>query len=81
MEENVIDDSSASATINAPVERIDLPAWCFSLPDEEYQVNSPARVAAGSTAARDGRRMSINVDVKPFQSTPASRHQLPRRSL
>ena len=63
MEEHVIVDSSFSAVINAPLENIDIPVWCFSLPDEEYQRCSPAHFAAGSTTARDGRRMSINVEV------------------
>jgi hypothetical protein len=63
MEEHVIVDSSFSATINAPLDKIDIPAWCFSLPDDEYQGCSPAHFAAGATTARDGRRMSINVEV------------------
>src|SRR5262245_55082923 len=63
MEELVIVDSSFSAVIHSPIESIDLPAWCFSLPDEEYQGCSPAHFAAGSSTARDGRRMSINVEV------------------
>jgi hypothetical protein len=37
MEEHVIVDSSFSAIINAPLEQIDIPSWCFSLPDDEYQ--------------------------------------------
>ena len=56
-------ESSLSATINAPVEQVDIPEWCFSLPDAEYQACSEAQVAAGSTATPDGRRMSINVEV------------------
>lgn len=63
MEEHVIVDASFTAVINAPIERVDIPAWCFSLPDDEYQGCSPAHFAAGSTKARDGRRMSINVEV------------------
>ena len=63
MEEHVIVDSSFSASINAPFETIDLPDWCFSLPDAEYQSCSPAHVATGATTARDGRRMAINVEV------------------
>lgn len=63
MHEHVIVESSFSAIINAPLEKIDLPAWCFTLPDDEYQGCSPAHFAAGSTTARDGRRMSINVEV------------------
>src|SRR5262249_37474867 len=83
MEEQVIVDSSFSAIINAPLERIDIPAWCFSLPDEEYQGCSPAHFAAGSTTARDGRRMSINVEViggvpmvQHYVEVVAERHHL-----
>jgi hypothetical protein len=60
MEQHVIVDSVFSAVINAPLDRIDLPAWCFSLPDAEYQACSQAHVATGATTARDGRRTAIN---------------------
>jgi hypothetical protein len=63
MEEHVIVESSFSAIINAPLESIDIPAWCFSLPDHEYQGCSPAHFAAGATTSPDGKRMSINVEV------------------
>jgi len=72
MEEHVIVDSSFSAIINAPLEQIDIPSWCFSLPDDEYQGCSPAHFAAGSTTARDGRRMSINAEV--IGGTPMVQH-------
>jgi hypothetical protein len=63
MEEHVIVDSSVSAVMTAPLEKIDLPACCFTLPDKEYQGCSPAHVATGATTARDVRRMAINVEV------------------
>lgn len=63
MSENEIVDSSFSAIINAPIEKIDIPNWCFSLAEKEYQGCSPAHVAAGFTTAPDGRRMSINVEI------------------
>jgi len=63
MSEAEIVDSSFSAIINAPIGKIDLPSWAFSLPDAEYQGCSPAHVAAGATTSRDGKRMSINVEV------------------
>ena len=63
MEGNTIVHSSVSATINAPIEKIDLPSWCFTLPESEYQGCSPAHYSAGFTTAPDGRRMSINVEV------------------
>ena len=63
MEDNTIVESSFSATINAPIEKVDIPSWCFTLPDSEYKSCAPAHCAAGATTAPDGRRMSINVEV------------------
>src|ERR1700675_5150602 len=63
MDDNTLVNSSFSATINAPIEKIDIPTWCFSLPEAEYQACSPAHCSAGSTTAPDGRRMSINVEI------------------
>src|ERR1700740_2924619 len=61
--EKVIVESSFSAVINAPIEKIDIPAWCFSLPEDEYQNCSPAHIAAGFTTSPEGKRMSINVEI------------------
>ena len=63
MEDDTIVNSSFSATINAPIEKVDIPSWCFSLAESEYQACSPAHFSAGTTTAPDGRRMSINVEV------------------
>jgi len=63
MSDQVIVDSSFSAIINAPIEKIDIPQWCFTLPEHEYQGSSPAHVAAGFTTTAEGKRMSINVEV------------------
>jgi hypothetical protein len=63
MSDHQIVDSSFTAIINAPLEKIDLPKWAFTLPEHEYQGASPAHVAAGFTTAPDGKRMSINVEV------------------
>lgn len=63
MESNSLVESSFSAIINAPIEAIDIPAWCFSLSEAEYQSCSPAHCSAGVTTAPDGRRMSINVEI------------------
>lgn len=37
MEDNTLVQSSFSATINAPIEKVDIPSWCFTLPESEYQ--------------------------------------------
>jgi len=63
MTTNQIVDSSFTAIINAPIEKIDIPRWCFTLPEKEYQSCSPAHIAAGFTTAPDGTRMSINVET------------------
>jgi hypothetical protein len=63
VEDTTLVESSFSTTIHAPIEKVDIPAWCFSLPDSEYQDCSPAHYAAGATRTPDGRRMSINVEV------------------
>jgi hypothetical protein len=63
MNDHQIVDTSFTAIINAPIEKIDVPTWCFSLPDEEYQACSPAHVSAGFTTAPDGKRMCINVEI------------------
>jgi hypothetical protein len=63
MDSQEIVDSSFTAIINAPIEKIDLPTWAFTLPEHEYQASSPAHVAAGFTTSPDGKRMSINVEV------------------
>lgn len=63
MDEATLVESSFSARIAAPIEQVNIPAWCFTLPESEYQACSPAHCAAGVTVAPDGRRMSINVET------------------
>ena len=63
IEDTTLVESTATAVINAPIEAVDIPVWCFSLTDAEYQDCSPAHVAAAATTAADGTRMSINVEV------------------
>jgi len=63
MEDNPLVKSSLSASINTPIENVDIPSWCFTLPESEYQSCSPAHCSAGATTAPDGRRRSINVAI------------------
>ncbi|MDQ6531119.1 hypothetical protein [Flavobacterium sp. LHD-85] len=55
-------ESTTIATINAPLENIDLTEWLFTLKDKEYQECSASHIAAGNSTAEDGRRISINVE-------------------
>jgi len=60
----VLSNSSYSHTIDAPIDKIDIASWVFSLPEAEYQRCAPPdHIAAGSTTTDDGRRMSINVEM------------------
>jgi putative intracellular protease/amidase len=55
--------STATAVINAPIEKVNIADWVLHLSDEEYQRCSPAHIAAGNTIGDDGRAMSINVET------------------
>jgi hypothetical protein len=63
MNDRQIVDSSFTSIINAPIDTIDIPQWCFNLSEREYQECSPADVSAGFTTAPDGKRMCINVEI------------------
>src|SRR5260221_14641163 len=63
MENETLVESSFSAIIKAPIEAVDIPSWCFTLSESEYQSCSPAHCSAGATTAPDGRRMSINAEI------------------
>ncbi len=83
MNDNNTVDSSVTAFINAPIDKVDLPRWALSIPDTEYQDCSPAHIAAGATRSRDGKPMSINVEivggslmVQHYVADIAERHHL-----
>ena len=53
-----------TATIHAPIERVDIADWLLHLPDAEYRRCAPPdHIAAGTTTTDDGRPMSINVEM------------------
>ena len=56
--------SEKSATMQIPVERVDIADWLLRLPDAEYRRCAPPdHIAVGTTTTDDGRPMSINVEV------------------
>jgi hypothetical protein len=62
--EMVLVHSEQTATIHAPIDKVDIADWLLHLPDAEYQRCAPPdHIAAGSTTTDDGRPMSINVEV------------------
>ncbi|MBA4056484.1 MAG: hypothetical protein C0490_17340, partial [Marivirga sp.] len=52
----------ATSIINAPIEKIDLTNWLFTLKDSEYQACSKAHIAGGTSLSNTGKRMSLNVE-------------------
>jgi hypothetical protein len=63
MEERVIVDSSFPAVINAPLEKIDIPVWCFSLPDEGTKI-----VSRHSLLSEEKRHVRLQaIHDRPFQ--------------
>jgi hypothetical protein len=55
--------STVSATIYAPIEKVNIADWVLHLPDAEYRRCSQAHIAGGSSTSEDGRPMSINVEM------------------
>ncbi len=55
--------SRAKATINAPIEAINLGDWMFTITSEEYAACSTARQSAAQGVMPNGKRLSINVEV------------------
>ena len=55
--------STVTATIHAPIEKVNIADWVLHLSDAEYQRCSTAHIAAGATTTDDGRPMSINVET------------------
>jgi len=59
-----LSNSAYSHHINAPIERVDIAAWLFNLPEAEYQrCCPPDHISCGATSTDDGKRMSINVEM------------------
>lgn len=60
--DNTLSLSTVTATIHAPLEKVNISDWVLHLPDAEYQRCSVSHIAAGNTITDDGRPMSINVE-------------------
>ncbi|GAA5165161.1 MULTISPECIES: hypothetical protein [Amycolatopsis] len=62
--DKVLSHAVYTATIDAPIEKVDIAEWLRTLPDKEYQRCAPPdHKAAGYTVTDDGRPMSINVEM------------------
>jgi hypothetical protein len=58
-----LSNSTVTAIMHVPLEKVNIADWLFTLPDSEYQRCSHAHIAAGTTTTDDGRPMSINVET------------------
>ncbi|MFF0079306.1 hypothetical protein ACFYR1_06285 [Streptomyces canus] len=59
----MISETAQTATVDAPIEAVDIADWVLNLPDAEYRRCAPGEhIAAGRTTTDDGRPMSINVE-------------------
>ncbi|AXC11589.1 hypothetical protein ACPOL_2265 [Acidisarcina polymorpha] len=59
-----LSNSAYSHIIQAPIEKIDIAAWLFKLPEAEYQrCCPPDHISCGTTSTDDGTPMSINVEM------------------
>jgi hypothetical protein len=54
-EDNTIVESSYSATVNAPIEKVDIPSWCFTLPE--------STMVKDATASRSEEEMHAALEV------------------
>lgn len=59
-----LSNSAYSHIIKAPIEKVDIAAWLFNLPEAEYQrCCAPDHISCGTTSTDDGKRTSINVEM------------------
>jgi hypothetical protein len=58
-----LSNSTVSAIMHVPLERVNIADWLLTLPDAEYQRCSHAHIAAGTFTTDAGRTMSINVET------------------
>lgn len=63
LDDRTLSLSTVTATIHAPIEKVNIADWLLQLPDAEYQRCSAAHIAGGNSTSDDGRAMSINVET------------------
>jgi hypothetical protein len=62
--EKELSNSAYSHIIHAPIEKVDIAGWLFTLPEAEYcRCCPPDHISCAATTTDDGRKMSINVEM------------------
>ena len=71
--DRILTQSVVTATIHAPIDKLDIATWLLNLPDKEYQRCAPPdHKAAGYTSTDDGRPMSISPVMTEPTALPPS---------
>lgn len=59
-----LSNSAYKQIIQAPIKKVNIAEWLFTLPEAEYcRCCPPDRISCGSTSTDDGEQMSINVEM------------------
>jgi hypothetical protein len=62
--DRILSQSAYNHTIKCPVEKVDIAAWLFHLPEAEYcRCCPPDHISCGTTSTDSGTPMSINVEM------------------
>jgi hypothetical protein len=62
--EKELSNSAYSHVIQAPIEKVDIAGWLFTLPEAEYcRCCPPDHISCAATTTDDGKKMSINVEM------------------
>lgn len=64
LSDRILSNSAYSHTIHCPIEKVDIAAWLFRLPEAEYcRCCPPDHISCGTTSTDSGTPMSINVEM------------------
>lgn len=64
LKDKELSNSAYGHIIHAPIEKVDIAAWLFNLPEAEYcRCCPPDHISCGTTSTDDGKKMSINVEM------------------
>lgn len=64
LQDKELSRSAYTHVIHAPIEKIDIAAWLFKLPEAEYCLCCPPdHISCGTTSTLEGTPMSINVEM------------------
>ena len=62
--EKRLSNSAYSHIIHAPIERVDIAGWLFSMSEAEYcRCCPPDHISGASTTTDDGKKMAVNVEM------------------